>query len=192
VAIALLGVSPGCISSAGPRDTIGWLEARGADVMDVVGVRVALGTGLGAHVRATRYLALGATWIGPTERELPHPKDGHLRSVPCFVFGTIGRYGGAWFEASKEYMLPGWSTRDVDPLFIEREVIAGYVTPHGEADNWEQAFGVGAHLFLVGADVEVRPWEILDFVAGLVGYDPSSDDVPVDTSSGFGDGADES
>ncbi|GJM21761.1 MAG: hypothetical protein DHS20C15_16760 [Planctomycetota bacterium] len=181
--LLLLCVSGGCVSSAGPRDALGWLEARGADAMDVIGVRVALGPGLGVHARATRYMALGAMWRGPTERELPHPKDGQLRSVPCFFFGTIGRYGGAWFESSSEYMLPGWSTRDADPLLIEREVIAGYVTPHGEADSWEQSFGVGAHLLLAGAEVEVRPWEVLDFVAGLIGYDPSSDDVPVDTSS---------
>lgn len=179
--LLLLGAS-GC-AAVGPRDAQGWFEARGADVMDVVGVRVAFGTGLGAYVRATRYVQLGAVYKGPAERDLPHPKDASLRSVPVFTFGTIGRYGGAWFEASQEWMLPGWSSRDGDPLLIDREVIAGYVTPHGRGDEWAQSFGLGAHLFLVGAEAEVRPWEIVDLVAGLVGYDPSGDDVPVASSS---------
>ena len=42
--------------------------------------------------------------------------------------------------------------------------------------------GAGLHLLLLGVEAEVHPFEIIDFVAGLVGYDPSGDDVPV----GFG------
>lgn len=177
--LALLG--GGCISATGPRDARGWFEARGADLMDVVGVRVSLGTGLGVYARATRYIQFGAMWRGPTERDLPYPKDTKMRSVPTVEFGTIGRYGGVWYEESREFMLPGWSTRDVEPLWINRDVIAGYVTPHGSGDEWEQSIGVGAHLLLIGAELEVRPWELIDFLAGLGGYDPSTDDVPVGT-----------
>ncbi len=179
VLAAALALAPGCASAAGPRDTLGWMEARGADLMDVFGVRVAFGAGLSAYVRATEYVQLGFVLRGPDQRELPKPEDSRLRSVPCFMVGTIGRYGGAWFDTTRELMFPAWSSRDEDVLNIDRRVIAGYVSPHGRQDNWRGAFGAGVHLVLVGVEAEVFPWEIWDFVAGLVGYDPSGDDVPV-------------
>jgi len=175
--------APGCVSPTGPRDTLGWLEARGADLMDVVGVRVGIGPGLGAYVRATEFVQLGFLLRGPSERDIPSPNHAELRSVPCFMFGTIGRYGGAWFESTHEFMLPGWSTRDEAGDPIAREVLAGYVSPQGREDRWREAVGVGVHALLVGAEVEVRPFQLFDFLVGLVGYDPSADDVPVDLSS---------
>jgi hypothetical protein len=158
---------------------MGWVEARGADLMDVFGVRLAFGAGLGIYVRATEYAQLGFVIRGPSEGGLPKPEDVELRSVPCLVVGTIGRYGGAWFETSSEYMFPAWSTRDSDLLYIHRKVIVGYVSPHGRLDAWRGAVGGGVHLLLVGVEAEVFPFEIVDFIAGLVGYDPSGDDVPV-------------
>lgn len=180
----LLLAAAGCVSPAGPRDTAGWFSARGADLMDVVGVRVMLGPGLGVYVRATEYAQLGAVFRGPSERTVPTPEGQAIRSVPCFVFGTIGRYGGAWFERASEVMLPGWSSRDDDPLLIDREVVAGIVPLHGEDDRWRASFGAGVHLLLVGVEAEVRPLQVLDLLAGLVGYDPSGDDVPVASSAG--------
>ena len=188
--LLLLGavIAPGCAMSQGHRDAPGWLAARGADLMDIVGVRVAVGPGLGAYVRATQYLQFGIIKKGPGERDLPSPKGGEPRAVNCFVFGTIGRYGGAWFESSTEVMFPGWSSRDrrltADKgLAIDRDVIAGYVSPHGEHDMWREAFGVGAHLILIGAEVEVRPFQLLDFLLGIGGYDPAGDDLPADSGS---------
>jgi len=158
---------------------MGWVEARGADFMDIFGVRVAFGAGLGAYVRVTEYAQLGFQLRGPSEEGLPKPRDSDLRSVRCVVVGTNGRYGGAWYESSREYMFPGWSTRNSDLLHIDREVIAGYVSPHGRLDAWRGAVGAGLHLLLIGAEAEVHPFEIIDFVAGIAGYDPSGDDVPV-------------
>ena len=172
-------VAPGCISSAGPRDTRSWFEARGADLMDTFGVRLAVGAGLGAYVRVTEYAQFGGMMRGPGEATLPRPEGATVRSVPCFMVGTIGRYGGAWFDSTREFMLPGWSSRDSDALYIEREIIAGYVSPYGRRDDWRGSVGAGLHVLLVGAEAEIRPWEIYDFLAGLVGYDPSGDDVPV-------------
>jgi len=178
-AALLLTLTAGCVSASGPRDTAGWLEARGADFMDMFGVRLGFGAGLGAYVRVTEYAQLGFMMRGPDQRELPKPEDTNLRSVPCLMVGTIGRYGGAWFDATRELMVPGWSSRDRDGLYIDREVIAGYVSPHGRLDNWRGSVGGGVHLLLIGAAAEVNPYEIFDFLGGLVGYDPSGDDVPV-------------
>jgi hypothetical protein len=93
--------------------------------------------------------------------------------------GTIGRYGGLWFESTSEVMVPLYSNRDDTQSPIRREVVAGVVSPDGREDDWRGSFGVGAHLLLLGAEVELRPWQVLDFLAGLAGYDPSGDDVPV-------------
>lgn len=177
----------GCASSGTSSGAPSWAAARGADFMDIFGVRVAIGPGLGIYVRATRYAQLGMIRKGPGERNLPAPKGGSSRSVPYIAAGTIGRYGGLWFEESAEIMLPGWSSRDsgnrVAALYtIEREPIAGYVTPDGTRDNWDESFGGGVHLLLVGAEGEVRPYQLFDFFAGLFGYDPAGDDLGSDGS----------
>ncbi len=170
----------GCASSAGRRDVGSWLEARGADAMDVVGVRVALGAGLGVYARATEVVQIGfmrrgsqdAQYIGTTERR--------LRAVPCVMFGTIGRYGGVWFDTHDEFMFPTYSSRDHSDLpSIHRKVLAGAVSLDGSDDRLKASIGAGVHALLVGAEAEIRPFEILDLLAGLLGFDPSSDDIPV-------------
>ena len=180
-ALVLLCLAGGC-ASTGPRDPVGWMEARGADFMDIFGIRLAVGPGLGIYARATQYVQLGFMLRGPSERGLPRPDGVSLRAVPCFMVGTIGRYGGAWFDSTREAMLPGWSTRELDRYYIEREVIAGFVPTHGDQDLWQWEFGGGLHLLVVGGEAEVRPFQAVDFVAGLFGYDPAGDDVPVDSS----------
>jgi hypothetical protein len=177
-----LACLPGC-ANTGPQDISGWAEARGADFMDIFGVRVALGPGLGAYVRVTEALELGYLSMGQAELSLPAPKGVSLRGFPAVVFGLRGRYGGLWYESSQELMLPGFSSRDYEVSTvrdrpIQRENIAGYVTPHGEYDNWRYEFGLGAHLLVAGAQAEVRPLELLDFLAGVLGFDPGGDDAP--------------
>ena len=173
----------GCAVSQGPTDGPGWLEARGADFLDMFGVRLSLGAGLGAYARATEFAQLGFMKKGPAEQDLPAPQGGSARAVPCVVIGNIGRYGGMWFESSTEGMLPGWSTRDIvrevesRPLIV-RENISGYVTPHGEYDDWRWSLGLGLHLIVAGLEAELRPLQIVDFFAGIAGFDPAGDDLP--------------
>ena len=180
---ALLG--PGCAGLTGRRDVGSWFEARGADLMDVFGARVSVGVGLGAYVRATQYAQLGFMLRGPAESTLVGASEGsradsfRLRSVPCLMFGTIGRYGGLWFDSTREFMVPGWSSRDEPRSPIRRDVVAGIVPVEGLQDDWRGEIGLGVHLLLVGFEIEVRPWQFIDFLGGLVGYDPSGDDVPV-------------
>ena len=185
LAVGLAGAASGCAGLTGPRDTGSWLEARGADFMDIFGVRLAVGPGLGAYVRATEYLQLGAMYRGPSESQLVGAADSpgedsfRVRGVPCLMFGTIGRWGGLWTERSREVMVPGYSNRDEPRSPIRRESIAGIVPEDGRADNWRASFGLGVQVVILGAEAEVRPLEIFDFLGGLVGYDPATDDVPV-------------
>lgn len=186
LAAALLALLlPGCIGPAGRRDAGSWLEARGADAMDIVGLRLGVGIGLGAWVRATEWAQLGLMRRGPTETDLvggsgtAHAEGFRVRGVPCAMFGTIGRWGGLWTESSREILLPAYSNRgDVVPP-IRREVVAGAVSPDGSADDWRLSFGAGVHALILGVEAELRPVQVLDFVAGLLGYDPAGDDVPV-------------
>ena len=183
--LALLGASAACAGPAGRRDVSSWMEARGADFMDVFGLRVAVGVGLGVYARATEYMQLGVMYRGPAESRLvvssetPHTEDFRVRGVPCVVAGTIGRYGGLWYENTREVMLPLYDNRDDPQSPIRREIIAGVVSLDGSADDWRGSFGVGVHALLIGGEFEVRPWQAVDFLAGLIGYDPSGDDVPV-------------
>jgi hypothetical protein len=183
--LALLGSSPACAGTAGRRDLSSWMEARGADLMDVFGLRIAAGVGLGVYARATEYVQLGVMYRGPAESRLvvssetPHTEDFRVRGVPCVMAGTIGRYGGLWFENTREVMLPLYDNRDDPQSPIRREIVAGLVSLDGRGDDWRGSFGAGVHALLVGGEFEVRPWQAVDFLAGLIGYDPSGDDVPV-------------
>lgn len=178
VVVLLLSVLASGCASPGPRDLGGWLEARGADVLDTVGLRLTVGPGFGVYVRATEYLQLGYMAVGPSEGDLPRPEQGELRGVPCFVTGLRGRYGGAWWERSEEIMLPALSSRDVVDEAIHRETLAGYITPHGEYDDWRYEFGLGLHAILIGVQAEIRPVQVLDLVFGLFGVDMLGDDIP--------------
>jgi hypothetical protein len=185
LAVLLLAALPACAGLTGRRDLGSWFEARGADLMDVVGVRVGVGIGLGGYVRATEWAQLGIMRRGPSEQSLVggsgsvREEGFRVRGVPCAMFGTIGRYGGLWTETSREIMLPGYSNRgDVTPP-IRREVVAGVVPLDGLDDDWQASFGAGVHLLILGFEAEVRPLQVIDFVGGLLGYDPAGDDVPV-------------
>lgn len=180
VALLLALLATSCASPTGRRDTASWLEARGADAMDVVGLRVGAGAGLGVYVRATEIVQFGFMRRGSQDAQYIGTTDRRLRAVPCVMFGTIGRYGGVWFDTHDEFMFPTYSSRDHGDLpAIQREVLAGAVTLDGSGDRLAGSFGLGAHLLLFGAEAEVRPFEIVDLLAGLLGYDPSSDDIPV-------------
>ncbi len=199
-ALALLLLLPvllasGCAGLTGRRDVGSWFEARGADVMDVFGVRLGVGVGVGAFVRATEYAQLGFMVRGPSEATLVGASETsrsdsfRVRSVPCLELGTIGRYGGLWYDSTREVMLPGWSSRDAARSPIRREIIAGFVPVDGRLDDWRGEIGVGLHVFVFGFEAELRPFEVVDLLGGLVGYDPSGDDVPVAGSDGGPGGA---
>jgi hypothetical protein len=195
--LACLAGLAGCAGITGPRDASSWLEARGADMMDVVGVRLGVGVGLGAYVRITESAQLGFMLRGPAETALVGESESaqsdsfEVRGVPCVMVGTIGRYGGLWSERSREVMIPFYSTRDGVYSPIRRWIIAGVVPLDGRADNWRGSIGAGLHAVIIGAEAEVRPWELVDFFAGLLGYDPGGDDVPVGEAGSGAEGLSE-
>ena len=180
LSLAVLVLACGCSSLPGRRDVSSWFEARGADLMDIASVRVGLGVGLGGYARATHIVQLGFMSRGPADvRSIEGPATDsgaatRPRAVPVWMFGTWGRYGGAWWDSTREIMLPGYSVRDV-----RREVLAGRVSPDGLDDPWRSSFGVGVHAILLGLEAEVRPFEAIDFVGAFFGLDPSGDDVPI-------------
>ncbi len=185
-ALLLALLLPACVGPAGRRDLGSWLEARGADAMDVVGVRIGVGIGLGAYVRASEWAQLGLMRRGPAESSLLGGGSGsvreegfRVRGVPCAMFGTIGRWGGLWTESSREIMLPAYSNRGDVIAPIRREIVAGAVPLDGLADDWRLSLGAGVHAVILGLEAEVRPLQMLDFLSGLLGYDPAGDDVPV-------------
>ncbi len=181
--LAALLVCFACAAPSGPRDPTSWLQARGADLMDTVGVRLSFGPGLGLILRPTQALQIGALGRGALEREFSSGGSGtgntEARGIPSYVIGTIGRWGGLWTEFHREGALPGFSTRERRETGVRRGPIAGAVSWNGEEDRWRWSVGFALHLLAVGVDAEVRPVEVFDFLAGLVGFDPSSDDTPV-------------
>ncbi len=142
--------------SLAPRDSasdLGWkivayLPNRVFDLCDIVRLRARVGSGFAAGARITRY-------------------------VPFFV----GDYGALWVG------LPGPRNRPSVPLPVGTESQAGVeVGPMG-VGNQKHAplygkgeIGAGGMLYVVGADVGVDPYELVDFLAGFALIDFARDD----------------
>lgn len=125
-----------------------YLPNRFFDLCDIARLRVRIGTGFAAGARVTRYL-------------------------PVF----IGDYQAIWFG------LPGPRGRARLPLPAgsEGESGAGVGTARiGSASNAPTygvgEVGAGAMLYLVGLDVGIDLYEVVDFLTGLATVDISGDD----------------
>jgi hypothetical protein len=156
-AIAWLGASGAraedSLAPRGSASDISWkvvsyLPNRVFDLCDVVRLRARFGTGFAAGARVTRY-------------------------VPFFV----GDYGAVWVG------LPGPRGRPSLPLPIGTEHQAGVEVGPMAAGNQKHAplygkgeIGAGGMLYLVGADVGVDPYEVVDFLAGFALIDFAHDD----------------
>lgn len=152
---------PGSRHSAGS-----WLRARALDLVDVASARVAVGPALLVHARITRFVQVGVGHVG----RLEGVKAG-FRLPVHFLGWTSAREGGLWTERRAEFGL--------GPAYVcEAEVhsLFGNVSrgPPETRGPWD--IGAALHLALAGLEVDVRPLEALDFLAGLVGADPSGDD----------------
>ncbi len=156
--------SPGA-ASGGRGDVGEWLSARGLDLIDLFSLRIGVGPGLLAHARVTEWIALGAGSMGRPES---WAGGFELRK---YGLGWCRREGGLWSERRAELGISTfyYCETDAAPLGGNRMTF-----PPDSRGRWD--VGIEAHLALIGAAAEVRLDEILDFVVGLAGFDPSHDD----------------
>lgn len=167
--VAALLACAGCVVQpiASKPPTRGWFAARGMDLSDIASVRVAVGPGLLAHARVTRFIAIGAGELG----SVAAARQGF--TLDHYQFGWIKREGGLWTERRVEL---GIST-----LYLfeaEGESLAGDRVTFGPPARRTLDVGLDLHLALIGVAAEVRVDEVFDFVAGLFGADPLDDDEP--------------
>jgi len=162
VALLALLLLPACQS----QDV--YFQNRWNDVTDVVRVHIIAGQAFGAQVEATRFLSLGWTteknaWCaGWGNRKfskwhetvstwgliLGRHEEQKVVGIPT-VSGTYGwRFGKGWpkWEAGKNQYFMDW--------FTVRGTVA----------------------VIIGADLELRLGEVVDFIGGIFTWDPSHDD----------------
>ena len=127
-----------------------YIPNRILDVIDIVRCRVRVGPGIAVGIRATEYVDLFAGTYVSFYAGLPGPR---CRKMPKLPIGVESKTGA---EVSVADVTTGFG---VDPDYSDTE------------------FGLGFQFFLVGADVGIDPWEIVDFAAGIFFLDPRKDDL---------------
>lgn len=126
-----------------------YLPNRIFDVLDIVRARVRLGPGFAVGVRATEFADVFV---------------GSYLSVWAGLHGPRGWTGIPWPA--------GLESRTGVELSVADATIDGPIGPdYGTAE-----FGLGGQLGLIGVDLGVDPFEILDFVLGLFTVDLGEDD----------------
>lgn len=130
--------------------TLLYLPNRVFDLLDVVRLRLRVGPGLGAGVRATELadLTLGA-WA-------------------TFFVGLRGPRGEPRVPWPLGFETYAGAELSIVDLSTEEE---GAGPGYGPAE-----IGLGLHLALIGLEIGVEPWEAVDFVTGLLLFDPRADD----------------
>ncbi|MFH0944198.1 MAG: hypothetical protein V2A76_03290, partial [Planctomycetota bacterium] len=137
------------VAEEAPSAPLLYLQNRGLDLLDIASARIAVGPGLLAHARATRWIAAGIGELGK-----PEPWGGF--ELKKYGLGWSLREGGLWTERRAEL---GIST------FYYCETEAHLLG--GNRDTFEPEsrgmfdFGAELHLLLVGAAAEVRPDQAL-------------------------------
>jgi hypothetical protein len=156
----------------GCQATETYLVNRGLDASDMVRAQVMAGPGVDVKLEVTHFVGLGF---------------GFYDASAC---GLGTRHVGCWEESVEDFGF--WINRDHHKLVTDGaepsrmlRLDPNWIWDHDEPfyvvteDGFLPWLSARACLFLfVGAEVEVRGGEILDFAAGLVGLDPSHDDRP--------------
>jgi hypothetical protein len=133
--------------SKGPlRRIVFWIPNRIFDLLDIVRLRVRLGLGLSAGVRATKPLSVAV---------------GVHSTFFIGLFGPRGEPRIPWPFGFDNRAGAEVSVVDVDA---------------GEVYYGLGEIGGDAHLFLIGLAVGVDVWEVLDFLVGIVTIDLQDDD----------------
>lgn len=127
-----------------------YLPNRLLDVLDIVRVRVRVGPGVAASVRATKYVQAYLGAYGSVYGGLPGPR---MRPMPRSPLGLEDSAGlkVSVFDATVD----GGFGPDYSPTEV----------------------GAGVQLAILGFDVGIDPWEIVDFVGGILTFDVREDDL---------------
>jgi hypothetical protein len=126
-----------------------YVPSRLFDVVDLVRARVRVGPGIAVGGRVTRAgdAYLGTYWT--VYAGLPGPRG---RVMPRLPVGLEARTGAA-------------------VSFADASTGLGTAPEYGVAE-----VGLGLQAALVGFEVGVEPWELIDLLAGFVLLDPAGDD----------------
>ena len=153
------------------RPVLDFLKKRFMDALDTFSFRISAGPGIRGHARVTKLTQIGIGYMGPAEgRTMGH-------TFPVYKLGYLKREGGLWQERTAEIGISLFYYYDTEGTYL-----AGNKMYWGSEDRGFWDIGIAGHWLLIGAEAEVRPDEIIDFVAGMFfGLDPMDDDgVPPD------------
>lgn len=125
-----------------------YIPNRLLDLIDIVRLRVRVGPGFGFSVRATKAVQLNISSYATVYAGLPGPRQ---RRTPRMPIG-LETYSGLALSLLE---------LDIKPF---------------SPDYSPTEFGVGGQLMVVGVDAGIDPYEIIDFLAGLVFLDLQNDD----------------
>ncbi len=126
-----------------------YIPNRLLDVFDIVRARVRLGPGVAVGARVTELADVYIGTYASVYVGLPGPRGRRMPRLP------VGFESKSGVEAS-----------------VADVTAEGGIGP----DYGEFECGLGLQLLIVGFDVGVEPFEILDLVAGLIFFDPRGDD----------------
>jgi hypothetical protein len=139
---------------------------RSDDFGDIVRFKLQAGPGIAAMAEVTRGIMIG----------------GGIYKADAFGFAN--RKFGIWHETTKEAgLILGWHREDCE----KREFYRGnygfntaddgsYTLTHenNPVDIWN--LRATLHVIIIGADLEIRFGQIVDFITGIFGYDLAGDD----------------
>ena len=142
-----------------------------ADSTDIVraDVSFSLGTDMGAHVMATKWLQLKS-----------------YSYEDLYRVGIGARHFGIWEESRQDWWLGPTHAKclSMNSQFLAAvgyglfpKMCSGKWAPLTYLAESSDEIGVGAHLFVAGFRVGVRPAEIADLFANVVGQDLCGDNV---------------
>jgi len=127
-----------------------YIPNRVLDVFDIVRLRVRVGPGIAADVRATKVASAFVGSYASVYAGLPGPRN---RPLPKLPVGLESQNG-------------------VQASVVDATVTGGIGPDYGPAE-----IGVGVQALIVGVDVGIEPLEIIDLLAGFFFIDLTKDDL---------------
>lgn len=127
-----------------------YIPNRISDILDIVRLRLRLGPGLAVGARVTELLDFNLGGYGTVWAGIPGPRRARTFNWPV-GFESMAGVEFLWWDGTTH----------------------GHGGPHYGAVE----VGLGAQIVLIGFDLGVDVWEIVDFVTGIVFIDPVADDI---------------